>query len=69
LENPLRSLALAKTFDFVGGFYGTPKMPLGKFWGCWRTKFFKDDYWYALACIHTGMAKADKAKSNISQPQ
>ena len=32
-------------------------------------KFFRDDYWYALACIHTGMAKANNEKSNISQPQ
>jgi len=32
-------------------------------------KFFRDGYWYALACIHTGMAKANNEKSNISQPQ
>ena len=31
--------------------------------------FFSDDYWYARACNHTGVAKANKEKSNISQPQ
>jgi len=32
-------------------------------------RFFSDGYWYALACIHTGIAKANKEKNNISQPQ
>ena len=57
-----------KIFDFVGGFTRAPEYHRVNFTDT-EKRFFRYNYWYALACIHSGIAKADKEKSSNSQPQ